>query len=58
MKLKPLPIQVAAVIAVILQCQMALGVIEERGEFEHLAVLVHLCRFEQSTYLGKAVPVL
>jgi hypothetical protein len=33
MKLKPVSNQVAAIIVVIFQCQMALGVIEERGEF-------------------------
>jgi hypothetical protein len=45
MKLKALSIQMAAV-AVILQCQMALGVIEERGElFQCLADLVLLNRF-------------
>jgi hypothetical protein len=32
MQLKLLSIQFLAVIVVILQCQMALGVIEERGE--------------------------
>jgi hypothetical protein len=32
MKLKLLSSQVAAVVVVILRCQMALGVIEERGQ--------------------------
>jgi hypothetical protein len=33
MKLKPASNQVAAIIVVVFQCQMVLGVIEERGEF-------------------------
>jgi hypothetical protein len=33
MKLEQVSNQVAAIIVVVFQCQMALGVIEERGEF-------------------------
>lgn len=40
-----LSIQFVAVIVVILQCQMALGVIEERGESVKLSTVcvIHLC---------------
>jgi hypothetical protein len=53
MTLKPLSIHLAAVV-IVLQCQMALGVIEERGELlGQFAVSVRVSSFEESKHFGK-----